>query len=104
MGDRPHRGCAVRDLCFLYGSAPPATQGWKGRAALQRKHGAIPAGFCRFRNDERNMASTSRGLWRAVETCAEQVLRPPAEIQARIRRCRVFGCRDLKVCPRADQE
>ena len=41
---------------------------------------------------------------RAVETCAGQVLRPPAEIQARIRRCRVFGCRDLKVCPRADQE
>ena len=32
----------------------------------------------------RNMAATRLDRRRAAETCAEQVLRPPAEIQARI--------------------
>ena len=58
----PIRGRAVRDLRFLYGNAPPATQGWKGRAVVQPGNGAVLAGFCRFRHDERNMAFSSRGL------------------------------------------
>ena len=39
-----------------------------------------------------------------LNPCAEQVLRPPAVIQARIRRCRVSVRRELDVYPRADKE
>ena len=39
-----------------------------------------------------------------LNPCAGQVLRALPEIQARIRRCRVFGIPDLIVCPRADEE
>ena len=42
-------GRALRDLRFLYGSA---SLGWKGRAVLKLKQGAIFAGLFRFRPDE----------------------------------------------------
>ena len=39
-----------------------------------------------------------------LNPCAGQVLRAPPVIQARIRRYRVFGCRELKVLPREVEE
>ena len=56
---------AVRDdvrrgiIGFLDGSA---SLGFKGRAVLQLKNGATPAQPFRFRQDERRIESTSRGL------------------------------------------
>ena len=47
----------------LYGSAPPAALGFGGRAVVQPGNGAILAGFCRFRHNERNMEFSSRGLF-----------------------------------------
>ena len=53
----------------------------------------------------RNMASPpARSLFGHPKHAWSKLLGLAAEIQARIRRCRTFGCRDLKVCPRADQE
>ena len=53
MGDCPRRGDVGWGIfVFLYGSASPASQGWKGRADVQPGNGAIPAGLFRFRPDE----------------------------------------------------
>ena len=95
-------GRAVRDLSFLYGSA---SLGFGGRAVVQPGKGAIFAGWFRFKPDEPvREDNPARSLFVQFNPCAEQVLRPPAEIQARIRRCRVFGIPDLFVYPRADHE
>ena len=37
---------------FLYGSAPPAAQGFGGRAAVQPENGAVFTGRIRFKPDE----------------------------------------------------
>ena len=42
--------CGILD--FWGGSAPPATQGFGGRAVVQSGNGVIFAGLCRFNPDE----------------------------------------------------
>ena len=87
---------------FLDGSA---SLGFRGRAVVQPENGAIFADFFKVGPDEPERgANLARTVFVQFNPCAEQVLRASPEIQARIRRCRVFVRRDLIVCPRADEE
>ena len=92
VGVCPFRGLCRAGFEFFYGSA---SLGWKGRAVVQPGNGAVLAGFCRFRHDERNMAFSSRGLRRAVEPVRRQVCGLAAVIQARIERGQMTGERLL---------
>jgi len=63
---------------------------------LESKTGSASSrAFADSEMTSRNMAATRLDRRRAAETCAEQVLRPPAEIQARIgHRTRVWEARN----------
>ena len=64
-------------IVFLNVNAPPATQGWKGRAGVQSGNRAIFARCCRFGNDEpKHCVNLARSLFVQSNPCAEQVLRP----------------------------
>ena len=98
-------GRAERDLSFLYGSAPPASQGFGRRAVLYRK----PVHSLRVLLQIADRTSGTCGQPRAVcdvqlNPCTEQVPWASPEIQARIRRCRVLGIPDRIVHPRAGEE
>ena len=71
--------------CGIFGFYMGALR-WDGRDARFRIENRfrILAHFCRFRHNERNMVATRLDRRRAVETCAEQVLRAPPAFQARI--------------------
>ena len=62
----------MRDFCFLYGSASPASLGFGGRASVQPGKGAIFAGLYRFNPDESGRGRQPRAVCvRAVETCSD---------------------------------
>ena len=85
----------VRDLRFLDGSA---SLGWKGRAVMKLKQGAIPALPNRFRHDEpEHGANLARSSACSLTHAQNKFCGLTAEIQARIRRCRVSVRREPKV-------
>ena len=74
-------------ICFLYGSAPPATLGFGGRAVVQPGNGAILAGCCRFKPDEPERgANLARSLFVQLKHTQDKSCGLAAEIQARNRR------------------
>ena len=84
---------------------------WERFAGMEGTRGfeAVTGSDPRGPRQSADLTGETLGQPRAVSDvrlnpCAGQVLRPPAVIQARIRRCRVSVRRELDVYPRADKE
>ena len=96
------RGRVLLEFRFLSGSAPPAALGFGRRAVVQPGNGGIFAGFCKFKPDEPEREDNlARSVIVQLKHAQDKSCGLAAEIQARIRRCRVFGIADLIVYPRA---
>ena len=96
---------AAEDEGFLLGALRPLRRdGRDARFCIENRF-TLFARFCRLQIGRAGHGDNlARSLFVQLNPCAEQVLRPPAEIQARIRRCRDFGIADLIVYPRAEKE
>ncbi|MBQ5355701.1 MAG: hypothetical protein IIU08_07515, partial [Clostridia bacterium] len=90
----------MRDFWLFYGSAPPAAQGFGGRAVVRPGNGAIFAGFFKFKPDEPVRGDNlARSLFVQPKHAQNKFCGLTAVIPARIRRCRDFGIPDLIVYP-----
>ena len=93
---------AVRDLRFSDGSASLGFGGTRGLAA--GKWGDLRGLFQIQTGRAEHDVFLARSLVVKLKHAQNKFCGLTAVIQSRNRRCRVFGCRELFVCPRAGEE